>query len=39
MLTILGPCCACALLAVSAENVPKPAQRQKDAGQRYAQTN
>ena len=30
-------CCACAMLAVSAENVPKACQRQKDAGQNHKQ--
>ncbi len=37
MLIILGVCCACAELAVIPENVPKPSQRQKDAGQDHKQ--
>ena len=33
MLIILCFCCAFAELAAIAENVPRPSQRQKDAGQ------
>ena len=39
MLIILCFCCAWAELAVIPENVPRPSQRQKDAGQDYKQAN